>query len=71
MNEDEDSAVNFAKLFGYRDARNPVRILTGGFIEFSRKYSFLRSTETVLSQRQLDLVFKVNENTSLFDILSV
>merc|ERR1712106_166430 len=53
LDNDEASANNFAKLFTYHDARNPVRILDGGFIHFSKKYSFLRSAEMAHTPRQL------------------
>lgn len=53
LDSDEASANNFAKLFNYHDARNPVRILDGGFIDFSKKYSFLRSTQMAHSPGQL------------------
>jgi len=49
----DESANNFAKLFSYQDARNRVRILDGGFKAFTRKYTFLRSTEQIFNQRQL------------------
>ena len=65
----DESANNFAKLFSYQDARNRVRILDGGYKAFTRKYTFLRSTEQIFSQRQLIDSFSVSfqsENRTLF-----
>jgi len=60
LDNDEASANNFAKLFTYHDARNPVRILDGGFIQFSKKYSFLRSAEMAHTPRQLARMITVS-----------
>ena len=60
LDSDEASANNFAKLFNYHDARNRVRILDGGFIDFSKKYSFLRSTQMAHSPGQLVNMIRVS-----------
>lgn len=69
LDNDEASANNFAKLFTYHDARNPVRILDGGFIHFSKKYSFLRSAEMAHTPRQLAAMITVSVMHLVFCML--
>ena len=46
--------------------RNPVRILRGGYIEFSRKYPFLRvGGKICYSARQLESFFKVGNHSEI------
>jgi len=56
---DPFSAKKCARVLNELGTRNPVRILRGGYIEFSRKYPFLRvGGKICYSARQLESFFK-------------
>lgn len=60
MHADPFSAKKCARVLNELGTRNPVRILRGGYIEFSRKYPFLRvGGKICYSARQLESFFKV------------
>jgi len=49
-------AIDCAKLFWDMGSRNPVKILKGGYEEFSAKYPFLRTQKILFTPRELDEV---------------
>jgi len=49
-------ATDCAKLFWDMGSRNPVKILKGGYEEFSAKYPFLRTQKILFTPRELDEV---------------
>lgn len=69
---DPFSAKKCARVLNELGTRNPVRILRGGYIEFSRKYPFLRvGGKICYSARQLESFFKVGNHIIVKILLSI
>ena len=58
----ESDAIECANKYISWGSRYPVQILQGGYFEFSKKYSFLRSIISQYSPRELFSQIKVTKN---------
>lgn len=53
-NSDKAPAIRVAKALSRAGAQVPVKVLYGGFQEFSKNYPFMRSTKNTFTARELD-----------------